>query len=990
MKTNESQTQHLSTNPEPISKWTQEQYVGIVHNLKKQDINQIKQREEYVLFKEIVSLNFTEDSNSGNTIDSKNPVNTVIEGSGVNPPFCTANVAIDTSNNKRSFLAPLDIQKSDSIAKILPSFKALQSDRMSLNIGFDTEFQDCIDGQRNYRLYFSLQMSIAVGSYLIRYFFLLNPKFQEVSANGGLIPLKYCLADILDDLKKCYFPDFPLVLKRNIIYKKQKNKINASSKLIDFKAMKDSIIPITLICHTGKADLPVFRRSKYDMDLLRKLSEIQGGLMSTESITLKAENDSNYNYYWLINLCVRDTLGLTPAKSKSLADLGKLIGKPKIELPANTIEHMAHFAFYNTIDFYRYAMNDADIVVLFCSELFQKNHRIPITLSSAAALAMCCSIKDYFGVKSRAEYDRIYRGLELLDEGLIQDPNATLKFLKATRYISIQNNPDAKLISEYFEEAYTGGFNASFHIGWITESTIDLDLQGAYPTSMACVLDIDWSKNVSDFPRNHRLSLQDLKDPLTPAVAVGDFDFPETCYCPNIPVLASDGIKIYPRHGRHIYMTGPDMYLALLLGAKITIFRGFICQVLFKNEKPSQCLSHAVANLVQDRMTAKVKYKNNSLIEESLKTMVCSCYGKTAQNVSPKTKYSAKFMGRTDTEPSSVTSPYHAAYTTALVRCMLIACINQLHDAGYNVYSVTTDGFITNAPTDVVRSLDAYGFTQIFQNGRYILNQTSDLCEANLVWQPKHFNDTFLNITTRGNVAINDAGVLAHNSYTTGETKGSRADRDAYIIAVLAREGCLECSTKIWTQFSDLVERKNGIHVFETLRHLSMNFDYKRCPIIETAIDTPVHYDSANGLYHVDSIIAEYDTRPFNDVEEFLNYRTTLKNEKCVKTVADLERVKLKSTIKIKGYIGKDLHRKILLSILMGYRSGLYDIPALDGLKQSDIVSTVNSWNISKISINDWKNCSRSKRQNNMLPRALVDETLHLIQTFSRNVTTET
>lgn len=107
MKTNESKTQHLYTNPDPISKWTQEQYVGIVHNLKKQDINQIKQREEYVLFKEIVSLNFTEDSNSGNTIDSKNPVNTVIEGSGVNPSFCTANVVIDTSNNKRSLYISL-------------------------------------------------------------------------------------------------------------------------------------------------------------------------------------------------------------------------------------------------------------------------------------------------------------------------------------------------------------------------------------------------------------------------------------------------------------------------------------------------------------------------------------------------------------------------------------------------------------------------------------------------------------------------------------------------------------------------------------------------------------------------------------------------------------------------------------------------------------------------------------------------------------------
>lgn len=120
MKTNESKTQHLYTNPEPISKRTQEQYVGIVHNLKKQDINQIKQREEYVLFKEIVSLNFTEDSNSGNTIDSKNPVNTVIEGSGVNPSFCTANVVIDTSNNKRSFLAPLDILFPDLLLNHIP------------------------------------------------------------------------------------------------------------------------------------------------------------------------------------------------------------------------------------------------------------------------------------------------------------------------------------------------------------------------------------------------------------------------------------------------------------------------------------------------------------------------------------------------------------------------------------------------------------------------------------------------------------------------------------------------------------------------------------------------------------------------------------------------------------------------------------------------------------------------------------------------------
>ena len=969
---------------EPIDVvWTLDQHSEIIRKLQAYGCEYLKGREEYTLLKEVmVSEKITRISNSGKTVLPETPVISRAEGSGVISPLCGAIEANDTGRGtyQKPFLAPLDVQKTGSIAKVIPSFQVIQSHNMSLNIGFDTEFQDYRDGSGKNRRVLSLQMTIAVGETLIRYFFLVDPRFQEVTAEGGLIPLKYCLADILADLRKCYFPDFPLVLKKNIQYKKKQWKEHEPYKVVDYTAMKESVIPITIICHTGKADISIFRRSKYDVDLLRKLGEIQGGWMTMEYVHFTAANDRNRNYYWLINLCVRDTLGLTPADNRSLKALGKVIGKPKIELPPKAIEHMSTFAVSNPVEFYKYAVNDADIVVSFCSELFQCNHAVPMTLSSAAASSMYGSIKEYFGVQKRSDYDRIYRGLEMLDEGILPDKDECLKFLKATRYVPIRDNPDAKLVSEYFEEAYTGGFNASFYLGWITDHTTDFDLQNAYPTAMANIIDIDWNKNVRDFPRNYELSLQDLMNPLIPAVAVGNFDFPDDCYCPNIPVPVKGGMKIYPRHGRNVYMAGPDMYLALRLGAKITIYRGFTCMMLQRKDgKPSQCLAYAVTNLVQDRMRAKVEYKDNPLVEKSLKTMVNSCYGKTAQNVSPKTRYNAKIMGREDAEPSTVTSPYHATYTTALVRCMLIACINELHDQGYHVYSVTTDGFITDAPTEVVRGLEAHGFTQIFQNGRYILNQSREDCDANQVWEPKHFNDTFLNITTRGNVAVNDKGVLAHNSYTTGEVKDSRADRDAYIIAVLSREGRLKCSTKVWTEFSEIVERKHDFHVTETIRQLSMNFDYKRCPIVETAVDTPVHYDSADGKFSVDTVIAEYDTRPFDDAEEFLNYRNTMQSENCVKVTADLERVKVKSTFKAKGYIGKDLPRKILLSILMGYRSGLYQIPALDGLKQSEIVETVNGWNISPITLADWKNCSRSKRQENMLPRELVEDTLHKI-----------
>ena len=596
--------------------WSFDQYAAIVCALTNHECQYLKGREEYTLFKEVVSPDVTQVLNLGKTEVCKNPVIIRENSSGVISPLCPAiwGNDTDTSSCRKPFLAPLDIQKTDTIADVIPSFKVIQSDSMSLNIGFDTEFQDHRDRSGGNRRVLSLQMSIAVGEILIRYFFLVDPRYQEVTADGGQIPLKHCLADVLADLKTCYFRDFPLVLKQNLKYKQKQWTDHDPYKVVDYAAMSDSVIPVTIICHTGKADISIFRRSKYDIDILRRLGEIQGGWMTTEYVHFTAANDQHRNYYWLVSLSVRDTLGLTPADNKSLKALGDVIGKPKIELPRTAIEHMSDFAVRRPVEYYRYAMNDADIVVTFCSELFRCNHALPMTLSSAAASSICASIKEYFGITRKADYDRIYRGLEMLDEGIIPSKDECMKLLKATRYVPIRDNPDAKLVSEYFEEAYTGGFNASFFIGWITDRTTDFDLQNAYPTAMATIIDIDWSKNVRDFPRNYELTWQDLMSPLIPAVAVGDFDFPDDCYCPNIPVPVKGGMKIYPRHGRHVYMTGPDMYLALKLGARIKVFRGFTCQMLEKDGKPSQCLAYAVTNLVQDRRRAKLLYKDTPLI----------------------------------------------------------------------------------------------------------------------------------------------------------------------------------------------------------------------------------------------------------------------------------------------------------------------------------------------------------------------------------------
>ena len=1015
----------------PDVPWSMAEYNDIVKSLLKHGCEYIKGREEYTLLKEVLPpRRVTGVSITGNSVDPGKLAAYGPDGIGVNSDTGIAYRSNDTTPNdtgiptepvaavgsaitdgsavtdacttvllqeapasdpapadnsqagmsNQSFLAPLDLQRSGSIAEIIPSFRVIQSPLLRLNIGFDTEFQYFTGASGQYRAVLCLTMSIALGDNIIRYIFLVDPRYQRITAKGGLVPLKYCLSDILMDFRKCYLPELPSILKKHLVYKDKKLKDHSVCKVLDFRAMKDYVIPVTLICHTGKADISVFRRSKYDVDVIHKIGEIQGGWMSTQQIKFKVEADMNYNYYYLIDLQIRDTLGLTPAENRSLKALGRVINRPKIELGDGYIQHMASFAVEDPISFFEYAVNDSDIVVDFVSAVFLRNHAIPMTLSSAAAKAMKSSITEYLGTPRQADYDRTFRGLELLDDGPSADQ--TLQFCKNTRYVSIQDNPDARLITEFFEEGFVGGFNASFYLGWITAQTTDFDLKNAYPSSMANIYDIDFSRSVIDFPREHILSLEDIPDPLIPAVAVGDFDFPDTCYCPNIPTPAKGSFRIYPRHGRNVYMTGPDMYLALCLGARIKIYRGFRCEILLRKDgTPSRSLAHAVTSLVQDRAKAKRVYPKQPLIEKSLKTMVCSCYGKTAQNVSPKTRYNALKESREAAEPSAVTSPYHAAYTTALVRCMLIACINQIHGKEYKVYSVTTDGFITDAPAEVLYSLDAYGFTAIFQEGRYTLNQTRDDIPDNHVWEPKHTNDTFLNITTRGNVAVNDGGVLAHNSYITGEEKDSRADRDAYIIAVLAREGKLKCPTSVWTHFAEIVEKKAEFEVTEILRQLSMNFDFKRVPVLDTAKDVPVHYDSLDGRYSVDSTIAEFDTRPFTDVEEFLNYRPASRTEDCVKVKSDLERVSAKANTSFRGYIGKDLPKKQLMSIIAGYYKGKYKIPTLDGLSQKCMVDVINSWELTEtpIKISDIKNCTRPSRKDSWLPYEYVMSMLRKI-----------
>ena len=193
--------------------WTLEQHNDIVQRLLDYGCEYIKGRDEYTLLKEVINpdgltevLKFRQNENSSSA------VNTGSEGSGVNSPYWdaidendTSIVEVINSAGNKPFLTPLDIQKASSIADKIPSFQVIQSGHTRLNIGIDTEFQRLTDsGTDKKRLLLSIQMTVALGDSLIRYFFLIDPRYQVVTREAGKVPLKYCLSDILEDIKKNY------------------------------------------------------------------------------------------------------------------------------------------------------------------------------------------------------------------------------------------------------------------------------------------------------------------------------------------------------------------------------------------------------------------------------------------------------------------------------------------------------------------------------------------------------------------------------------------------------------------------------------------------------------------------------------------------------------------------------------------------------------------------------------------------------------------
>lgn len=734
-------------------------------------------------------------------------------------------------------------------------------------------------------------------------------------------------------------------------------------------------IHVTLLCHVGKVDLSGLGGDRY---VFEHLTEVQGGLVSLQPVRLTPRSLRNVNnkHIYPVSLSIADTMCHAPAGHKKLEDLGKVVGIEKIDIPDSQKDQMQQFLEDDPAGFMEYASQDSVVTLMYASALYGYNNTPPVTITSAAASVMKKNMMEYLGMESddTAGFNRVYRGLEKISHGKFKFPDRP-GYCENTSFEEISDK--AHIIQDYASKAYHGGYNGCSEVGCFPFETHDYDLQNAYPTAMCIVPDIDWEDPVKFHVQERSMDLRmfqasgDSFNPVAPFVGYCRFRFPSSVKFPCIPVNV-DGVPVYPRSSdglNGVYVAGPYIYLALQLGAEVYCENGyFLNSLLNPDGHESRCLSHAVLQFVRDRSRASAEHGKKSLESQTLKTMVNSGYGKTAQNVVPKHTWSAYKNMMDDLGCSDVTNPVSAMMTTSIVQCVLLACQNQLHSLGFMSCSVTTDGFISDCPGDVLSDLSLYGFRPVMEAARLFLTDGKDP----MLWEEKHHQDGLLNFTTRGNVSLLPCGVCAHNSAKSGFESDSYEDRLWLMTQVLSRTGPVVCVDDKWTSFKDMVREKVDFRVCTRTRRLRMDFDLKRKPDRDSfKTDRPV-------IEGVAYEIAHFDTVPFENVAEFRLYRKKKELCECLRTVKEWNLFFVKvDTDGCSGVI-KDLDWKILTSIVIGYITGKLDIPALDGKTIPEKCAWINLHNNSgtQFKVENWKNLRKKERQKNVLPMELLKDKL--------------
>lgn len=932
------------------------------------------------------------------------------------------------------------------------SLRSLQGESNSLVIGFDSEWVDAeVD-----RSMLSWQFALIDGADLVEYVFI--KRADLAGDRDSDLCMETALGRILDDLNAprmlrssaykyecitgydsrgrvqtavydtykdakanaayCYLNGEPTTMDAcNAERNSDSTRRYTPVKRIRDWSSKDNIA-ITLVSHSAKGDISGFNQTgAYRKDIMRCLTEAQGGLFTTQPILVDVDSLTRRcvsMYIYPVSLSIRDSMCSAPGDAKSLAALGKTIGVPKVEIPPQfSKDRMDTFMEADLPSFLEYASVDAVIALLYTSSIYGINKEQPPTLLSAGTKIIQGLIATELGVESPKAFNAVYRGIQPIVKGK-RKRGGKQGFFEEKDFEPI--NEGSRLLQDIAPLAYHGGYNGCSEVGFYDIETYDYDLQNAYPTAMCLVPDINWEDAILDeYKPGHILTLDDFIDVdgrlniIAPILANVSFSFPEGVKYPCLPMNV-EGIPVFLQTAEGVagvYACGPELYLALRLGARIMVHRGFKARARTANDGNIQySLRAAVKQLVGDRRDAKKLCGKGSLEELILKLFVNGAYGKVAQSVKQRSRWSAYRNEMEEIGVSPITNAVSAAMITSIIRAVLLAAQNQIDAVGYKSYSVTTDGFISDIPEAELKQLDLYGLREKLGEARLFLTDGSDA----EIWEMKHMQRDLLNFTTRGNVSLNTGmpkvgtmrgciwnpmfelpGVCAHNGAKSGFVSDSYEDRLWLMTQVLLRDGPILCQQSSMTPFKDMILKGAPFKMLEETVSIRMDFDMKRKPV-QSSMKTvrPV-------VAGIECEICNFTTEPFATVSEYHQYRGTKGKMACLRSADEWALFFRKLSYYKTGAKPRDLEFDRLKSVVSGVRIGAWDVPHLSSTEVS-VPDKVNFINQAATELglqcrlfkeSDWKNARRPERAGRVLPKEHIADILTFMQQKSEELLSE-
>lgn len=760
---------------------------------------------------------------------------------------------------------------------------------------------------------------------------------------------------------------------------------------------------IELVCHFGRTDLSFFKllsgiTYKRKKDLKLKFEDHNfsmlaickaagvGGVFSMKkhgNYTIKVDASNGWNRYAMFNVTIRDTMNFTNSQNLSLASLGASLGFKKMDMSEEEYECMHSTFRKDTYKFIKYSLADALITQRYFNQVLGENIMLPPTANGlnaecfkAKQIEMLFKNYNFETRKFDFNYDNFFRGIEKIQDGLDYNQD-TKKFTPIKSYRILNNDPWFAAFSYQMCESYFGGNNQCVKGYWVDKKTIDIDLKSAYPSAESCIYDIDYSAPGFTFETKREINAFNkmlMRDPFIPCVVcLKSFKFPNSVKYPTITQKV-DGNIVYTSEkndSEYIYINGIEYWGALKLRCDMDVVSIMQANILTDdNDRVVKTLGLVNSDLISKRKELGKKYGKKSKQALDYKLAANGSYGKMAQGMNDSNSYNALVDRMEAVGGGCITNPYYASYITAIARVILNLTSQEITDMGYSTYSNTTDGLITDLPEHMLSQLKIYGLKRILQENRALFfNEKLD----SDIFEVKHRQDTFLNVATRHNIALNSEGVLAHGGIKTEYEKDSMQDRFEMIRAFL------ECDANGYNyndsssvSMRQIVMQGRKFHKEDLIKNHAMRYDFKRKPC--NIADTDIEFQ--NKVYTV----ARFDTVPHTNLNEFLKYRAAAKTYKLVRTASDFNDLILKTenNKKEKGkrvYVKKNVNETKVTSLLRMYFQNLIDITAFNNKTQSQIAEILNNINYCKrkITINDIKNAKRKTRTSTLRIEDLKD-----------------